>query len=152
LGIRYQQSWFPQHFAITLGVRNNISEDDIRVMLSLDPSPMHRLSKKEGGAYIMRDKGGRCALHLVAQYSESLELLKDILQIDQKMTNSVFEAQITPLGLLCSRPHFPTFDVMVLSLIEVNSSVEVISDGMMKHLMSYAECLYQDISPGSRVA
>jgi hypothetical protein len=147
-----KQSWFPQHFAIALGVRNKISEDDIRIMLSADPSPMHRLGKREGGAYIMRVKRGRCALHLVAQYSESLELLEDIVQIDYKMTKLVSEAGITPLGLLCSRPHFPTFDAMVLCLIEVDSSVEVISDGMIKHLMSYEECLHQDILPGSRGA
>jgi hypothetical protein len=109
----------------------------------------------------MCDKRDRCALHLVAQYSESLKLLKDVLQIDHEMTKLVTlvdrsinfsDRQITLLGLLCSRPHFPTFDAMVLSLIEVNSSVEVISDGIIKHLMSYEECLYQDILPGSRGA
>jgi hypothetical protein len=152
-----KQSWFPQHFAIALGVRNKISEDDIRVMLSVDPLPTQRLSKREGDAFIMCDEKGRCALDLVAQYSESLELLEDILQIDHKMTKMVFESgdmesEATPLDLLCSRPHFSTFDAMVLSLIEVDSSVEVIYDGMSYHLMSYENCLDQDISPGSRGA
>jgi hypothetical protein len=152
-----ERSWFPQHFALALGVRNRISEDDIRIMLSVDPLPTHRLSKREGDAVIMCDESGRCALHLVAQYSESLELLEDTIQIDHKMTKMVFETEdtdveITPLGLLCSRPHFPTFDAMVLPLIEVDSSVDIIYDGMSNHLMSYDDCLHQDTSPGSRGA
>jgi ankyrin repeat protein len=152
-----EHSWFPQHFAIALGVRDKISEDDIRIMLSVDPLPTQRLSKREGDAVIMCDESGRCALHLVTQYSESLELLEDILQIDHKMTKMYSEiedtgAEITPLGLLCSRQHFPSFDAMVFSFIEVDSSFEVISDGMINHLMSYEECLNQDISPGSRGA
>jgi hypothetical protein len=147
-------SWFPQHFAIALGVRNEISEDDIRIMLSVDPLPTQRLSKREGDEVIMYNESGRFALHLVAQYSESLELLEDILKIDHKMTKVISESEdtgvvTTPLGLLCSRPHFPTFDAMVLSLIEVDSSVAVISDGMIHHLMSYDKGSHQDISPGS---
>jgi hypothetical protein len=118
-----KQSWFSQHFTIALGVRNKISEEDIRIMLSADPSPVHQLTKREGGAYIMRDKRGRCALHLVVQYSESLELLQDVLQIDHKMTKLAFESKYSgadtiPLGLLCIRPHFATFDAMMLSLID----------------------------------
>jgi hypothetical protein len=74
-----ERSWFPQHFALALGVSNRISEDDIRIMLSVDPLPKHQLSKREGDAVIMCNESGRCALHLVAQYSESLELLEDIL-------------------------------------------------------------------------
>jgi hypothetical protein len=38
-----EYSWFPsnyaQHFAIALGVRNKMSEDDVRIMLSVDPLP-----------------------------------------------------------------------------------------------------------------
>jgi ankyrin repeat protein len=154
-----KRSWFPQHFTIALGVRNKISEDDIRIMLSVNPLPMQRLSKKKANALIVRDESDRCALHLVAQYSESLELLEDILQIDHKMTKMVFEfedteQETTPLGLLCSRPHFPTLDAMVLCLIEVDNSVEVIFDGMINCLMSYKynEGFHQDTSPGSRGA
>jgi ankyrin repeat protein len=140
-----------------LGVRNEISEDDIRIMLSVDPLPTQRLSKREGDAFIMCDENGRCALHLVAQYSESLKLLEDILQIDHKMTQMVFEientgVESTPLGLLCSRPHFSTFDAMVLTLIEVDSSIEAIFNGVFNHLMSYDKGFHQDISPGSRGA
>jgi hypothetical protein len=58
----------------------------------------------------------------------------------------------TPLGLLCSRCHFSAFDTMVSCLIEVDSSVEIIYDGMINHIKSYDECLSQDISPGSRGA
>jgi hypothetical protein len=151
------QSWFPQHFAVALGVKNRISEDDFRIMLSVDPLPTHRLSKREGDAVIICDESDRCALHLVAQYSKSLELLEDILQIDHNMTKLVFEiedtgAQTTPLGLLCSREDFSAYDAMVLCLINVASSVEVLSGGMTNHLMSYDDCLHQDASPGSRGA
>jgi hypothetical protein len=41
---------------------------------------------------------------------------------------------------------------MVLCLIEVDSSVKVIYDGMISHMRSYDKCLTQDISPGSRGA
>jgi hypothetical protein len=148
----YEKSWFPQHFAIALGVRSEISGDDIRVMLSVDPLPTQRLSKGEGDAVIMYDESGRCALHLVTQYSESLELLEEVLQIDQMVSETEDMIEITPLGLLCSRPHFSTFDAMILCLIEVDSSVEVIFDGMINHIRSYLKCLHQDILPGSRGA
>jgi ankyrin repeat protein len=155
-----ERSWLPQHFALALGVRDIVSEDDIRIMLSVDPLPTHRLSKREGEAadvHTKCDESGRCALHLVAQYSESLELLEDVLQIDHKMTKMVFEfedtgEETTPLGILCRRPHFPTFDAMVLTLIEVDSSVDVIYDGMINHIRSYDDCLHQDTSPGFRGA
>jgi hypothetical protein len=152
-----ERSWLPQRFTLALGVRNRISEDDIRIMLSVDPLPKQRLSKREGNAVFMCDISGRCALHLVAQYSKSLELLEDILQIDHMMTKVVSESDYTrekssPLGFLCRRPHFPLFDAMVLCLIEVDSSVEVISNGMINHIRSYDDCLHQDISPGSRGA
>jgi ankyrin repeat protein len=152
-----ERSWLPQHFALALGVRNRISEDDLRIMLSVDPLPTQRLSKREGDAVIMCDESGRCALHLVAQYSENLEQLGGILQIDHKMTKIIYEiedtgVETTPLGLLCSRPHFPTFDAMVSTLIEIDSSVEVISDGIIDHIRSYNDCLHQDTARGSRGA
>jgi hypothetical protein len=40
----------------------------------------------------------------------------------------------------------------VLSLFDIDSSVEIISDGMINHKMSYDECLHQGISHGSRGA
>jgi ankyrin repeat protein len=148
-----------------------ISEDDIRIMLSIDSSVNYKLNRQvtdngnkgddivaiAGQASIldpkppiMYDLSGRCALHLVAQYSESLELLQNVLQIDHKMTKFVFEGNdITPLGKLCRRPHFQTFDKMVLCLIEVDSSVEVISDAIIQCMEPYEKCLSQIISRGS---
>jgi hypothetical protein len=153
-----ERSWLPQHFAIALGVRHKISEDDIRIMLSVDSLPPQRLNKIEADdeskgckpnlegpeGTILRDQSGRCALHLVAQYSESVELLQDILHIDHKMTKSVAQTdkgKIKSLGLLCRRFHFSTFDEMVLCLIEANSSVAVIYDGIVGCLGSYKERL-----------
>jgi hypothetical protein len=44
------------------------------------------LSLRDPKAFILCDKRNRCALHFVAQYSESLELLQTVLQIDHTMT------------------------------------------------------------------
>jgi hypothetical protein len=108
-------------------------------------------------AFALCDQKGRCALHLVAQYSESVELLQYILQMDSKMAIKHFDEsgtgeETTPLGLLCRRLEFPfpTFDKMVSSLIEVDSTVEVINNGMLDILWSFEGCLDQDILPGSR--
>jgi hypothetical protein len=116
-----ERSWQPVHFAIALRVRNKISDNDIRIMLSKDPLGVHRCHQVEAEeeeeeeekskdfeargaltgctpntssdkysrvrdpkAPVLRDQSGRCALHLVAQFSESLELLKDILRIDHR--------------------------------------------------------------------
>jgi ankyrin repeat protein len=152
-----ERSWLPQHFAIALGVRNYISEDKIRIMLSIDPLTMDRLTQNEEGIFGAYNLNCRCALHLVAQYSKSLNLLQDILQTNHIMTQMVFESEdtgleTTPLGLLSKRHHFPTFDNMVLCLIEVDSTVEVIYDGVISCLRSYNKCLHQDTLPGSRSA
>jgi ankyrin repeat protein len=91
-------------------------------------------------AFLLCDQSGRCVLHLVAQYSESVELLQIMLQIDHSMTKSIFEDDnrydAYPLGLLCQRSKFPTFLEMVTCLIEVDSSVEVIYNGIVKYMES----------------
>jgi hypothetical protein len=46
---------------------------------------------------------------------------------------------------------FSTFDAMVLTLTEVDSSVGGIYDGMINHLMSYDNCLHQNILLGPEV-
>jgi hypothetical protein len=61
----------------------------------------------------------------------------------------------TPLGLLCGRIEFPSFHEMFLCLIEIDSTVPVIFDGIVAYCMrqdiSYQDIsLCQDISPGSR--
>jgi hypothetical protein len=62
-----ERRWLPQHFALALGVRNIISEEDICIILSVDPLPTQRLSKREeADVYTKCDERGRCALHLVA--------------------------------------------------------------------------------------
>jgi hypothetical protein len=165
------RSWLPEHFTIALAVRNKISEDDIRIMLSFDPSVIHRLRRDAvssendidgivGIAGIhqsfMCDAIGRCALHLVAQYSVSLELLQDILQIDYNMTKMATCTEevggikkVTPLGSLRRRPQFSTFDKMFLCLIEVNSTAKVISNGIIQCMLSCKKGLFHDLSPGS---
>jgi hypothetical protein len=115
------------------------------------------LTLRDPKAFLRRDQRGRYALHLVAEYSESLELLQHVLQIDCKMTKEICDArcggeEITPLGLLCRRLAFPNFEKMVSCLTQVDSSVEVIYDGIIECLTSYRKCLQQNISPGSRDA
>lgn len=155
-----ERSWLSQHFAIALSVKGEISEDEIRIMLSVNPLAKDRLRKKEDNELFLDNENCKCALHLVAQYSQSLELLQDILQIDDRMTQMVFETkdtgeETTPLGILSKRIPFPTFDSMVLCLIEADSSMEVIHDGIINCLKSYEYhkfCLDHNISPGSRGA
>jgi hypothetical protein len=89
------------------------------------------LSLRDPRSFALCDQSGRCGLHLVAQYSESLELLQSILQVDCKITKMICLDEITPLGLLCRRSEFPTLDKMVACLIEVDTSVEVIKDGIV---------------------
>jgi hypothetical protein len=133
-------------------------------MLSVNPLALHGLSKKEAddkdeevailiyedpNVCTLCDQSGSCALHLVAKYSESLELLQDILQIDHKMTkiNSKAEGTFwknTNLGLLCSQLSFSVLDEMVLGLIKAESDVEVISNGILNCLESYEDCINQD--------
>jgi hypothetical protein len=128
------------------------------MMLSVDPLTMDRLSKTDEDQCGPYNLNCRCASHLVAQYSKSLNLLQDILQTNHIMTQMVFETEdtedpgATALGLLSKRCHFSTFDQMVLCLIEVDSTVEVIHDGVVNCLRSYNKCHHQDISPGSRGA
>jgi ankyrin repeat protein len=111
---------------------------------------------RDPNSFLLCDQSGRCTLHLAAQYSESVDLLQTLLQINEKMTNSDFEDiynfGIKPLGLLCRRSEFPTFHDMLACLIAVDSTVEVICDGVDQCFKSYEGSELEDhnISPGSR--
>jgi hypothetical protein len=61
----------------------------------------------------------------------------------------IFAETVTPLGTLCKRSHFPTYEKMVSCLIEVDSSVQVIHDGIFHCFFPYEKDLSQIISPGS---
>jgi ankyrin repeat protein len=112
-------------------------------------------SLRDPKAFQLCDKSGRCVLHLVARYSESLELLQEILQIDPAMTNSDSEeieygyedGRYKPLGLLCARLEFHS---MVSCLLEVDSFVEVVYDGIYRCIESHHGSVDNGISPGSR--
>jgi hypothetical protein len=195
-----ERSWSPIHFAIALTSGADISENDVRILLSADPLAMRQIShykasreeiedeefrmnrgpyrgctpthilcmqkqpkmslvkyccRRDPKAFTMCDEIGRSVLHLVTQYSESLELLQCILQMDSKMTNKFFEREgggqeITPLGLLCKRLHFTSFDKMLSCLIGVDSSVEVISNGMLGLPETYCPFLHEDNVSESR--
>jgi hypothetical protein len=105
-------------------------------------------------AFVLCDHSGKSALHMVAQYSESLEVLQSVLQIDHLLTSKRVDGpyggnKTTPLGLLCGRSEFPSFQDMVSCLIGIDSTVKVIYDGIDQCLLQYKDSSYQDISPGS---
>lgn len=75
------------------------------------------------------------------------------MQIDCRMTEMYFTdkntgEEIMPLGLLCRRLDFPSFDKMVFCLLEVDSTVEVICSGIYECLASFNESTQRVISPG----
>jgi ankyrin repeat protein len=152
-----------------VGYEGEDSEDEEveRVLVGCTPAHLFCMQKQpkislvryfclhDEKAFAQDDQSGRSALHLVTQNSESMKLLECILKIDGTLTKKkqrVVSTQrgFTPLGLLCRRLHFPTFDEMLACLIKVDSSIAVIYDGIIANIMSYEECLQQDISPGSR--
>jgi ankyrin repeat protein len=179
------RSWLPMHYAVALTVENKISEEDVLILHAAKPlamrlfsgvdkegyTPVHllcvqkrpsvslvrKMCLRDPQAFVLCDNSGKSALHMVAQYSESLEMLQSILQIDHSLTSKrvvgSFEfgnVQTTPLGLLCGRSEFPPFHEMVSCLIGIDSTVMVIFDGVMQSMRQYRNSLYQDISPGSR--
>jgi hypothetical protein len=174
--------WLPMHCAIALFVEDKISEEDVRILYTADPSALHQFSRdarpskrerhgdeseevgytpvhllcmqkepklsliryfslRDPKAFLLCDKYGRSSLHLVANYSESLGLLQTILQVNQTMTkeDSInYKDKYTPLGLLCERCvfDFPRFFEMLSCLIDVDSTVEVIYDGIIRCIES----------------
>jgi hypothetical protein len=57
---------------------------------------------------VLCNNKGKSALHMAAQYCESLEVLQTVLQIDHSLTkkrvNGPYnDIETTPLGLLCGR-------------------------------------------------
>jgi hypothetical protein len=57
-----EQSWLPIHFAIALGVRKKISEDDIRIMFSADP--LVETAEAAADVSIVFQQSSRCALQI----------------------------------------------------------------------------------------
>jgi hypothetical protein len=178
------RSWLPLHWAVTLTIGNEISEEDVFTLHAANPLAMRLLSSKinlEGytpihllcmqkkpslslvkdfslrdpKAFVLCDRLGKSALHMIAQYSESLEVLQSVLQIDHTLTTKLVIGpyqgdSTTALGLLCGRHDFPSFHDMFLCLIEVDSTVEVIYYGMTACMRKFELSPYQDVSPGSR--
>jgi hypothetical protein len=84
------------------------------------------------------------ALRLAAQYSESVELLKNLLQIDQSMTKGFFDdfyetRSFTSLGFLCERSLFDSFNEMLKCLLSANSSIEVMGDSLVSYFRSLSD-------------
>jgi ankyrin repeat protein len=171
------------HCAVALSVENKISEEDILILQAANPLAMHSFSEINGRGYtpvhllcmqkrpnislvrkiclrdpqafVLSDRNGKSALHMVVQHCESLEVLQSILQMDHSLTKKSVVgpydgSKTTPLGLFCGRSEFPSFHKMLPCLIEVDSTVEVIYDGVMQCMRQYKGSSYQDISPGSR--
>jgi hypothetical protein len=148
------KSWLPMHIAIALTVGNRISEEKVHILHANNPLAMHLFSKihekgytpihllrmqkrpsislvrkmclRDPQAFILCGHSDKSALHLVAQYSESLDMLQSVLQIDHTLTGNKVDGPYDnmgtePLGLLCGRCDFPSFDDMFSCLIEVDS-------------------------------
>jgi ankyrin repeat protein len=178
-----ERSWLSMHYAAALTVENKISEEDILILQAANPLDMHLFSEKDKKGYtpihllcmqkrpkislvrkiclrdpqafVLCDYTGKSALHYVAQYSESLEMLQIVLQIDHSLTQKRVvgpydDIETAPLGLLCGRSDFSSFRKMFLCLIEVDNTVKVIYDGVTQCIRQYKDFSYHDISPGSR--
>jgi hypothetical protein len=181
-----ERTWCPMHCAVALTVDNKTSEEDILMLQAANPLAMHLFSgiDKKGytpvhllcmqkrpkislvrkiclcdpQAFVLCDHEGKSSLHMVAQYSESLEVLQSVLQVDHSLTKKKVigpyvvgpydDIETTPLGLLCGRSESPSFHEMLLCLIEVDSTVDVICDGVVQCMQQYNGST--DISPGSR--
>jgi hypothetical protein len=114
-----ERSWLSIHYAVALSVENKISEEDVLILQAANPLAMHLFSKKdEKGhtpiqllctqkspkislvrkvclrdpqAFVLCDREGKSAFHMVAQYSESLEVLQSVLLIDYSLTKKRVE-------------------------------------------------------------
>jgi hypothetical protein len=88
-------------------------------------------------------------LHLVAEYSESTELLQILLQLDKSVIKIKAGGDCgvphTPLGILCWRGESSVMTDMIACLVEVDSTVEVIEDAIYNCLSTSLE----SESPGS---
>jgi ankyrin repeat protein len=177
------KSWLPMHIAIALTVGNRISEEKVHVLHAANPLAMHlfsgidkrgytpihllcmqkrpsilllrKMCLRDPQAFISCGHSEKSALHLVAQYSESLEVLQSVLQIDHTLTRKEVDgpyrrSKVSPLGLLCGRTDFPSFHEMFLCLIEIDSTVQVIHDGIDQCIQQCKDSPYHDILPGSR--
>lgn len=70
-------------------------------------------------------------LHLVAEYSDSVELQQILIQLNVSMTKrKVSFKGVNRLGILCRRKQFPATMNMMHCLIEVDKSVAVIENGI----------------------
>lgn len=88
-------------------------------------------------------------LQLVAENSESVELLRIILEIDQSMSKKTASGFVQhALGPLCRRSasQFSTFYGMLECLLTANSDSEIVSDALACCFMSYAELNSIDIN------
>jgi hypothetical protein len=88
---------------------------------------------------VLCDRDGKSALHMVAQYSENREVLQNVLQIDHSLTKK----KVANMALLCGRSEFLSFQKMLLCLIEVDSTVSVIRDGVFHCMRQFKGSSYQ---------
>lgn len=145
----------------------NVLRDDDDAIIGCTPAHLLCMQKKPDmaivryfclrdlKAFLLCDQRGRCTLHLAAQYSESVELLQVILQVDQTMTKNHYpysSDKIRPLGSLCRRLEFPTFQEMFSCLVAVDNSAELVCDAVIQCLNSYRNSRSEDyiMHPGSR--
>jgi hypothetical protein len=97
---------------------------------------------------------GRNPLQLAAECSESVELLKSLMQIDHSMARcprnqigytSGYTKPVTALGFLCERSQFSSFHDMFQCLIAADSSYEVVRDALICCFKFYGRSNCTDI-------
>jgi hypothetical protein len=88
-------------------------------------------------------------LQLSAAGSESIELLRILLQIDQSMTKKIVShaSSKSSLGYLCERSasQFSTFNGMLECLIAADSASEIVNEGLLSCFKSYGTSESTDI-------
>jgi hypothetical protein len=117
-------AYSPAHM---LCIRTNPSLSLIRFLVEHNPMAFNARCSSDITIY---------PLHLAAEYSESIELLQILFQLDKSvakiMAGSHYEDQTphTPLGILCGRKESTARMDMIQCLIEVDSSVKVVEDAI----------------------
>jgi hypothetical protein len=96
--------------------------------------------------------GSLNTLQVAAEYSDSVEHMRCLLQIDQSMANAEVHRFLhhtetsSTLYFLCGRSYFFSFDEMLKCLLMANSSAEVAFDGLKSCFRSHgrSECVNTD--------
>lgn len=81
----------------------------------------------------------RYPLHLSSEYSQSVELLQILLQLDVSVTKKKTSSHgMTPLAVLCTRKPFSAQVNMIHCLLDVDNTIEVIGNALSHCLKGHS--------------